>query len=660
MLGLVGESGSGKTTTALALLGYARPGHADRRGHRRRSRASRLPLGDERAVRRAARPHDLVRRAGPVVGARPDGADRPGRAGDARRPRRRAAGSAFADLLAAVGLPVRRGLPAALSARALGRSASSASRSRPRSRASRRVVVLDEPTTGLDVITQARVLAEIRRIRAELGIALVYVSHDLAVVAEIADEIAVLYAGRVVEHGPRPPSWPHGPRHPYTRGLRELDPRSRAAAAARRRCAASPPASARGPQGCAFAPRCDQAVPACSRRAAAAARRSARAARVRCLEHERTPPLALGDPLVGRAAAGEPVPRARGRGARGDLRGGRDRRRPPCATSALRARTPGPASRSSASRARARRPRRAASPGLHRPAAGSILLDGKPLAAHARDRSRDDRRRIQIIFQNPFESLNPRHRVGEAIIRPARILRGLDRAEGERELAELLEQVRLPARVGVALPRRALRRRAPARRHRPRARGATRRCSSATRSRAPSTSRCRRRCSTCSTACAGRLGLAILFITHDLGVVAAIADDVVVLEQRRGARARPGRPRAVGSGRRLHPGAGRRGAATPGGGLMTITLRDGDAGADDRAGARGRGPLARARWRRASVPGAVDVRAAAAAARSTRSRGTLAWHGGWQLLWPNAGAELHRRRRASTASMAPARSRRSA
>src|SRR5207237_5030168 len=60
------------------------------------------------------------------------------------------------------------------------------------------VVVMDEPTTGLDVVTQAELLAEIRRLRDEIGLAMVYVSHDLAVVASIADRIAVMYAGRVV------------------------------------------------------------------------------------------------------------------------------------------------------------------------------------------------------------------------------------------------------------------------------------------------------------------------------------------------------------------------------------------------------------------------------------------------------------------------------
>jgi len=81
-----------------------------------------------------------------------------------------------------------------------------------------RVVVLDEPTTGLDVVTQGRILEEIDRLRRERSVAVVYVSHDLAVVATIADRIAVMYAGRVVEEGPTAAVVAR-PRHPYTRGL---------------------------------------------------------------------------------------------------------------------------------------------------------------------------------------------------------------------------------------------------------------------------------------------------------------------------------------------------------------------------------------------------------------------------------------------------------
>ena len=165
-------------------------------------------------------------------------------------------------LLAAVGLPsdeaFRRRYPHELSGGQQQRVAiATALACEPR------VVVLDEPTTGLDVITQARVLAEIRRIRAEFGVALVYVSHDLAVVAEIADEIAVLYAGRVVEHAATGELTARARATRTRAGCSTRSPitRSRAGSCSMRGIAAGVGA---WPQGCAFAPRCDQAVPACS------------------------------------------------------------------------------------------------------------------------------------------------------------------------------------------------------------------------------------------------------------------------------------------------------------------------------------------------------------------------------------------------------------
>jgi peptide/nickel transport system ATP-binding protein len=135
-----------------------------------------------------------------------------------------------------------------------------------------------------------------------------------------------------------------------------------------------------------------------------------------------------------------------------------------------------------------------------------------------------------MIFQNPFESLNPRHRVGQAIIRPARILRGLDRAQGERELAGLLEQVRLPSRTASRFPGELS--------------GGERQRVAIARALAadPAVLVCDEVTSALDVSVQAavldllddlrrRLGLAILFITHDLGVVAAIADDVIVLER---------------------------------------------------------------------------------------------------------------------------------
>src|SRR5439155_673990 len=191
VLGLVGESGSGKTTTALALLGYTRPG-------------------------------------------------------------------------------VRIAIAAALVCRPA-------------------VVVLDEPTTGLDVVTQSHLLEEIGVLRQEMELAIVYVSHDLAVVASLADQIAVMYAGRIVEEG-RAAGILAAPRHPYTWGLLSSVPDPHEPRRLR-----SIPGVAVGvddrPDGCAFAPRCPQRVGACVQ-AMPPLDRIQPEWRVRCLEWQRTPPLA--------------------------------------------------------------------------------------------------------------------------------------------------------------------------------------------------------------------------------------------------------------------------------------------------------------------------------------------------------------------------------
>jgi peptide/nickel transport system ATP-binding protein len=521
VLGLVGESGSGKTTTALALLGYARPGTRIAAGSVAIA-GERLALGDERAVRRARG------RTISYVAQDPSSAlDPTVRIGRAVRAMLGVHGGdpgRVEGLLSAVGLPsdeaFRRRYPHEVSGGQRQRVAiATALACEPR------VVVLDEPTTGLDVITQARVLDEIRRIQAEFGIALVYVSHDLAVVAEVAVEIAVLYAGRVVEHA-RTAELTARPRHPYTRGLLNSIPDH----ALPRRLVSMRGISAgvgAWPRGCAFEPRCEQAVPACSVALPRLVDTGA-AWLVRCPEFGRTPPLALGDPLVPAVAANEPAPVMAIEGLQATYGAGRSRMTAVRDLSfelhngsCLALVGESGSGKTTAARCIA---------GLHRPAAGSILLDGKALAAHARDRSRDDRRRIQIIFQNPFESLNPRHRVGEEIIRPARILRGLDRAAGKRELAELLEQVRLPSRVATRFPGELS--------------GGERQRVAIARALAadPAVLVCDEITSALDVSVQAavldlldglrrRLGLAILFITHDLGVVAAIADHVVVLEQ---------------------------------------------------------------------------------------------------------------------------------
>jgi oligopeptide/dipeptide ABC transporter ATP-binding protein len=125
------------------------------------------------------------------------------------------------------------------------------------------LLVADEPTTALDVTVEAGILALFRALRAELGMALLLVSHDLAVVGGLCERIAVMYAGRIVEQGPAAPVL-RAPRHPYTAALAAASPRLDEPVDAP---AATIPGSAPLPgerqAGCAFAPRCPRAIDRC-------------------------------------------------------------------------------------------------------------------------------------------------------------------------------------------------------------------------------------------------------------------------------------------------------------------------------------------------------------------------------------------------------------
>jgi peptide/nickel transport system ATP-binding protein len=124
------------------------------------------------------------------------------------------------------------------------------------------LLVADEPTTALDATIQAQILDLLRRLRRELGMALVLISHDLGVVAEMCDRVSVMYAGRIVETAPSAALF-DSPAHPYTTGLLAALP---AMTGTRRRLAAIPggvPQPAALPPGCAFAPRCDHAAAVC-------------------------------------------------------------------------------------------------------------------------------------------------------------------------------------------------------------------------------------------------------------------------------------------------------------------------------------------------------------------------------------------------------------
>jgi oligopeptide/dipeptide ABC transporter ATP-binding protein len=125
------------------------------------------------------------------------------------------------------------------------------------------LLLADEPTTALDVTIQAQILELMQEVQRRHGTAIVLVTHDLGVVAGMADRVAVMYAGRLVEKGPTGPLFA-APGHPYTRGLLDSVPRLEGAAGeALTSIPGSPPDLAALPPGCAFAPRCSEALDSC-------------------------------------------------------------------------------------------------------------------------------------------------------------------------------------------------------------------------------------------------------------------------------------------------------------------------------------------------------------------------------------------------------------
>ena len=125
------------------------------------------------------------------------------------------------------------------------------------------LLIADEPTTALDVTVQAQILDLLREIKETLHTAIVLITHDLGVIAGLADRVAVMYAGRVVESGTADQIF-SAPGHPYTRGLLACTPRlDEPATAALSTIPGQPPNLERLPQGCAFAPRCSYVLDAC-------------------------------------------------------------------------------------------------------------------------------------------------------------------------------------------------------------------------------------------------------------------------------------------------------------------------------------------------------------------------------------------------------------
>jgi len=124
------------------------------------------------------------------------------------------------------------------------------------------IVIADEPTTALDVVVQAQILNLLKRLKREYNMSMIFISHDLSVIAELADKIAIMYAGEIVELGPAENVYTR-PAHPYTQLLLKAIPRLHAPRGKLAYIPGSPPDLRKPPRGCRFAPRCPFAQPRC-------------------------------------------------------------------------------------------------------------------------------------------------------------------------------------------------------------------------------------------------------------------------------------------------------------------------------------------------------------------------------------------------------------
>ncbi|WP_327090566.1 ABC transporter ATP-binding protein [Nonomuraea sp. NBC_01738] len=270
ILGLAGESGSGKSTLAHAVGRLLRPPAAITGGsvtfHRGDGTAvDVLALRNEEL--RAFRWREMaivfqsaMNSLNPVatVGAQIDDVLRIHRPDLPRRSRTERA----VDLLQRVGISAdrRRSYPHELSGGMRQRAAIAIALA-----LNPEIIIMDEPTTALDVVVQRDILYEIRALREEYGFAVVFITHDLSLLMEISDRIAIMYAGRVVETGGSRDLHRH-PRHPYTAGLLRSFPRLRGPREELLGIPGTPPDLRDLPSGCAFHPRCGSAVAECSTR----------------------------------------------------------------------------------------------------------------------------------------------------------------------------------------------------------------------------------------------------------------------------------------------------------------------------------------------------------------------------------------------------------
>jgi peptide/nickel transport system ATP-binding protein len=323
------------------------------------------------------------------------------------------------------------------------------------------LILADEPTTALDVTIQAQILDLLRALNADLGTAVILISHDLGVIATICSRVLVMYAGEVVEEG-HPQDLLTDPRHPYTWALLHAAPRLDGAPGDRRLATieGQPPDPRAWPEGCRFRARCPFAIDACARHPDLLPIDDNRSARCWVTQGGATlrPPMPRAATTAGvqQAAASAPLLEVRGLVKHFPLP--RDnfleehrvlRALDGVNVEVFPGETVGLVGESGCGKSTlARLVMR-----LEEPTAGRIVFDGQDISHASQAAIRPLRRRMQMIFQDPYASLNPRMTVGEILSGPLRLHGLVAGAKAARErVGELLNLVGLPPEAAARFP----------------------------------------------------------------------------------------------------------------------------------------------------------------------------------------------------------------
>jgi len=446
LVGLVGESGSGKTTAATALLGHARRGARIAGGSVRVDGTDVLAL-DERGLTRLRGkvvsyiPQDPSASLNPAhrLELQLDETLRAHGLGATKRARL----ERIEQVLSEVKLPgdreFLRKYPHQLSGGQQQRVVIALA-----FLCDPKVLVLDEPTTGLDVTTQARVLATVRNLCERRRVAALYVTHDLAVVANMASRVLVMYAGRVVEAGARAQIFGRSA-HPYTRELLAATPDIRGRRALPTLPGHAPPPGMR-PTGCSFHPRCPARVETCQEidppPVAVAVGQSARCIRADEIASRPTGWQLDRSPRA-RASTGVVVSVERLDAFYGARQVLHDVSLELHERECLALVGESGSGKTTLARCIA---------GLHTARASRMSYRGEPLDDDARRRPPAVRRSIQYIFQSPYNSLNPRKTVAQIIGLPLEHFFPDARRESHQRVLGALERVALPSALADRYP----------------------------------------------------------------------------------------------------------------------------------------------------------------------------------------------------------------